>query len=172
MIKRNYIGTILAMLLAYWPVNAQLEESSELYQLLKAKDSVLFQAAFDLCDTQTMANLFTEDFEFYHDKVGATLGRSNFLEPMQVNCAQRDSLGPQPAKRILIPGSLEVYPLYNKGSVYGAIQHGVHRFEFLNKEGVYQKGDIARFTHIWIKSDGEWKIKRELSYDHQPSVTK
>jgi hypothetical protein len=170
--KTRYIGAILAMLLAYWPVNAQLEERSELYQLLKAKDSVLFVAAFDLCDTQTMASLFTEDFEFYHDRVGATWGRNSFLEPMQSDCAQRDPQGPQPAKRILIPGSLEVYPLYNNGSLYGAIQHGVHRFEFLNKDGIYQKGDIARFTHIWIKSDGEWKIKRELSYDHQPSLTK
>ena len=160
------------MLISIGAAKAQVAENSELYQLLKAKDSILFQAAFDLCDTQTMSSLFTEDFEFYHDKVGATMSRDDFMKPVQLNCAQRDPQNPQPAKRILIPGSLEVYPLYNNGSLYGAIQHGVHRFEFLNEEGVYQKGDIARFTHIWMKSDGEWKIKRELSYNHQPSVTK
>ena len=160
------------MLLAFLPAKAQVAENSELYQLLKAKDSILFRAAFDLCDTQTVANLFTEDLEFYHDKVGATMGRDDFMEAMQSNCNQRDPQAPQPAKRILVPGSLEVYPLYNRGILYGAIQHGVHRFEFLNKKGVYQKGDIARFTHVWIKSEEEWKMKRELSYDHKSSVTK
>ena len=162
----------MVILLAFLPAKAQVEEDSELYQLLKAKDSVLFRAAFDLCDTETVAKLFTEDMEFYHDRAGATMGRNTFMERMQSNCDRRDPQSPQPAKRILIPGSLEVYPLYNKGILYGAIQHGVHRFEFLNREGVYQKGDIARFTHIWIKTEGEWKIKRELSYDHKSSVTK
>ena len=65
-----------------------------------------------------------------------------------------------------MPGSLEVYPLYNNGQLYGAIQHGVHTFEFLNHQGEYQKGDIAKFTHVWVLEDGTWKVRRELSYDH------
>jgi ketosteroid isomerase-like protein len=170
--KTKHIGIICALLLSFGSGVAQLDKTTMVYQQLKAKDSLLFRAAFDLCDSQTMADLFTEDFEFYHDRVGITLGRDNFLESFQQNCELRDPDGPQPAKRMLIPGSLEVYPLYKNGTLYGAIQHGVHRFEFLNEEGVYQRGDIARFTHIWVKSDGKWKIKRELSYDHQPSVSK
>ncbi len=168
----NQIALTCLLALSCLNIKAQVSEDSELFLVLKDKDSLLFHAAFNVCDTETMADLFTEDFEFYHDKVGATLGREEFLGPVQMECEGRNPDHPQPAKRILVPGSLEVYPLYKHGTLYGAIQHGRHRFEFLNDKGNYQKGDIARFTHIWIKSDKEWKIKRELSYDHQPSVAK
>ncbi|WP_396589489.1 nuclear transport factor 2 family protein [Allomuricauda sp. R78024] len=148
-------------------VNAQMAESSELYMTLKEKDSTLFDAAFNQCDVETMESLFTEDFEFYHDKGGITVGRNNFLAPNRENCAKIDRNEPQRAKRILVPGSLQVYPLYKQGKLYGAVQHGVHSFEFLNEQKEYQKGDVAKFIHVWILEDGHWKIKRELSYDHQ-----
>ncbi|WP_422079543.1 nuclear transport factor 2 family protein [Ulvibacterium sp.] len=150
-------------------VGAQLNQKSELFQSLKEKDSILFDAAFNQCDTETMADLFSEDFEFYHDKGGVTFGKGNFLKPMEENCAKRNPNDPQPAKRILLNDSLEVFPLYKEGELYGAIQHGVHRFEFLNENQEYQKGDIAKFTHVWILDEGTWKIKWELSYDHQPT---
>ncbi|WP_425237599.1 nuclear transport factor 2 family protein [Ulvibacterium sp.] len=148
-------------------VGAQVNRESELFQALKEKDSILFDAAFNQCDTETMASLFSEDFEFYHDKVGVTFGKGNFLKPMEENCTKRNFDDPQPAKRILLENSLEVFPLYKEGELYGAIQHGVHRFEFLNENKEYQKGDIAKFTHVWILDQDAWKIKRELSYDHQ-----
>jgi hypothetical protein len=65
--------------------------------------------------------------------------------------------------------SLKVYPLYKDGELYGAIQEGVHRFEFLNEKQEYQKGDIAKFTHLWLRVGNDWKVKRELSFDHQHS---
>lgn len=148
---------------------AQVPEDSELYLLLKSKDSLLFDAAFNTCNIETLEKLFTEDFEFYHDKGGAVSGREAFLAPLRKGCEARTAGQPQPSKRILLADSLKVYPLYNQGNLYGAIQQGVHRFEFLNGEQEYQKGDIARFTHIWIKTGDSWKVKRELSFDHQPS---
>lgn len=148
---------------------AQLAQNSELYQLLKEKDSLLFHAAFNTCDPETMASLFTEDFEFYHDKGGTTLGRETFLAPMFKSCSQKTEDWKQPSKRILLENSLSVYPLRKDGILYGAIQHGMHRFEFLNENKEYQKGDIARFTHLWVLEADQWKIKRELSYDHQPA---
>lgn len=147
---------------------AQMPEESELYALLKSKDSLLFDAAFNTCGIETLEELFTEDFEFYHDKGGAVTGREAFLEPLRQACGNRTAGQPQPSRRILLADSLKVYPLYNQGSLYGAIQEGVHRFEFLNRQQQYQKGDIARFTHIWIKTGDTWQIKRELSYDHRP----
>lgn len=152
-------------------VYGQHSENTELYKVLMEKDSLLFHAAFNTCDPETMTSLFTEDFEFYHDKGGATLGRDEFLAPMVENCGQQDKNALQPSKRILIEKSLRVYPLRKDGVLYGAIQEGVHRFEFLNDQKQYQKGDIAKFTHLWIITDGEWKIKRELSYDHQPALS-
>nr|WP_299389284.1 nuclear transport factor 2 family protein [Allomuricauda sp.] len=146
---------------------AQVEADSELFQTLKEKDSILFDAAFNTCDINTLNAMFTEDFEFYHDKGGLTTGRNTFVEQIKEGCNNRIAGEPQPAKRHLVAGSLEVFPLYKNGELYGAIQNGVHTFEFLNEKKEYQKGDIAKYTHLWILEDGSWKIKRELSYDHQ-----
>ena len=163
----RHLILIIALLFAVIFGRGQEAVHTELYHVLKEKDSILFDAAFNRCDTDTMAGLFTKDFEFYHDKVGATIGRKSFLAPTIASCASRDPQAPQSSKRILVDDSLEVYPLYNNGVLYGAIQHGIHRFEFLNNQGEYQRGDTARFTHLWILKDNDWKIKRELSYDHQ-----
>ncbi len=152
-----------------WSSRAQLSSDTELYRLLKSKDSLLFHAAFNACDASTLEELFTEDFEFYHDKSGITKGREAFVAPFRDQCASREPGQPQAAKRILLPSSLEVFPLYKEQVLYGAIQHGKHRFEFLNEDQKYQRGDIARFTHLWIIEGSAWKIKREISYDHQPN---
>lgn len=147
-------------------LQAQEYDKEELLAVLKEKDSLLFDSAFNSCGIEILNSIFTEDFEFYHDKGGMTEGRNNFVESIAEGCKNRNENDPQPAKRILVPNSLEVYPMFNNGVLYGAIQHGVHTFEFLNEKGEYQKGDIAKFTHIWILDKGQWKIKRELSYDH------
>lgn len=155
---------------AVFSARAQLSSDTELYQLLRSRDSLLFHAAFNSCDANTLEQLFTEDFEFYHDKSGVTTGREEFVAPFRKECAAMVAGTPQAAKRILLPTSLEVFPLYKNGVLYGAIQHGMHRFEFLNEEKHYQQGDIARFTHVWVIEGSDWKIKRELSYDHQPNT--
>ncbi len=163
----RHLILLIAMLLTFLLGFGQENQNSELHLLLKEKDSVLFDAAFNKCDPETMEALFTEDFEFYHDKGGVTEGRTEFIARVKEGCANRNADDPQPARRILIENSLEVFPMYNQGELYGAIQHGIHRFEFLNDRKEYQRGDTAKFTHIWILEEGNWKIKRELSYDHQ-----
>ncbi len=146
---------------------SQVSNSSELYQTLKKKDSLLFNAAFNTCEIEVLNSLFAEDFEFYHDKGGMTNGKDVFIQQIASGCDNWKDKGPQPAKRNLVPGSLEVYPLHKNGTLYGAIQHGVHNFEFLNENKEYQQGDIAKFTHVWILDEEHWKLKRELSYNHQ-----
>lgn len=163
----RHLVFLVVLLCSFLFSRAQESQQSSLYLLLKQKDSLLFDAAFNRCDTKTMEGLFTEDFEFYHDKSGATEGRENFLAPIREQCNGRNPDEMQPSKRILAEGSLEVFPLSKNGELYGAIQHGIHRFEFLNQEKEYERGDTAKFTHIWVMEDSQWKIKRELSYDHQ-----
>ncbi len=145
----------------------QPSDTAEIERTLKGRDSLLFRAAFDTCDLNTLESLFTEDFEFYHDKGGLTEGRDGFLKQISEGCAKRTDGDSQPSKRILVNGSLEVFPLYDQGELYGAIQTGIHHFEFLNGKGEYEKGDIAKFTHLWIFEANAWRIKRELSYDHK-----
>ena len=161
----NTILILLLLVLLHTGI-AQTSRDHELYKTLKAQDSILFDAAFNTCGIEILNAVFTEDFEFYHDKGGITEGRDAFVGRIADGCANRKPEAQQPAKRILVPGSLEVYPLYNNGQLYGAIQHGVHTFEFLNDQGEYQKGDIAKFTHVWVLEDDTWKVRRELSYDH------
>lgn len=167
----HLVKFIIALVLLLINASALAQESNgALFLTLKKKDSILFDAAFNRCDTRTMGNLFTEDFEFYHDKGGASYGRDNFLKPLEENCSKRNRNTPQNARRILVENSLEVFPLHKNGQLYGAIQHGIHSFEFLDKNQEYQKGDTAKFTHVWILEEGQWKIKRELSYDHRSAL--
>jgi hypothetical protein len=165
----NILKALVYIIVAFFTSLAmgQVATDSELHQQLAQKDSLLFNAAFNTCNTSLLEDLFTKDFEFYHDKGGLTEGRDAFLNPMKENCTNWDPKGMQPSKRILIANSLEVFPLYKNGVLYGAIQHGIHRFESLDNDRVYQKGDIAKFTHVWVKDNSEWNLKRELSYDHQ-----
>ena len=158
---------IFGSLIVSMGIQGQKSTESELFETLKEKDSILFDAAFNNCGIDTLNEVFTEDFEFYHDKGGLTEGKEAFVANIAEGCDNRNWDLPQPAKRILIPESLEVYPMYKNGELYGAIQHGIHSFEFLNENQEYQKGDIAKFTHVWILENGNWKIKRELSYNHR-----
>ncbi|MEN8788046.1 MAG: nuclear transport factor 2 family protein [Flavobacteriaceae bacterium] len=163
----RHLVFLVVLICSFLFSRAQETQQSSLHLLLKQKDSILFDAAFNRCDSMTMESLFTEDFEFYHDKGGATIGREEFLAPIRKECAGHNPNAPQAAKRILTEGSLEVFPLYKDGILYGAIQHGIHSFKFLNQDKEYQQGDTAKFTHLWVLEDGQWRIKRELSYDHQ-----
>lgn len=134
---------------------AQSEEqthSGPLYEELARMDSVLFEAAFVTCDAEKFRSLFMEDAEFYHDIAGATVGE----EVRTLNECPRE----RGVQRVVVPGSLEVYPMRG----YGAIQMGVHRFV----EAGAPTSTIARFVHLWRQQDGEWRIARVLSFDHRP----
>ncbi len=144
--------------------NAQLERTSELYKTLKAKDSILFNASFNTCNLIELGQLINDDFEFYHDKAGLLEGKDVFIENTKNSlCKSAADL-----RRELKKGSLEVFPLNNnKGELYAAIQKGVHSFYENDK-----KGSVAKFTHIWVLKEQEWKLKRVLSYDHKAILEK
>jgi len=139
-------------------------ENQVLYDLIKEKDSLLFQVGFNQIDTSQVASLTATDFEFYHDQHGVTDTKSAFIESI-------NSIGELPFKtwRTLVEGSMEVFPLYkdNSQGLYGAIQHGGHDFYQQIEGENARKTNTARFTHLWIIEAGEWKLKRVLSYDHQ-----
>ncbi|HEX7029596.1 MAG TPA: nuclear transport factor 2 family protein [Gammaproteobacteria bacterium] len=129
-------------------VNAK---SDALYDELLRMDRLLFEAAFVACDANAFRSLFTEDAEFYHDLAGPTFGE----EVWTLNNCPRDN----GVRRVLVPESVEVYPMEG----YGAIQMGEHWFV---EEGA-QTSTLAKFVHLWRKEDGEWRLARVLSFDHQ-----
>ncbi len=143
---------------------AQVTEDSELYKTLKAKDSLLFKVSFNTCDLSPLETLLADDLEFYHDKSGITNSKKQFIDIMKNGLCKSDEFV---SRRVLIEGSLEVFPLYNNGKLYGAIQKGVHQFFEKPKGRPENTGSIAKFTHLWLLIDGQWKISRVLSYDHK-----
>jgi len=57
--------------------------------------------------------------------------------------------------------------LDNNGQTYGALQSGEHDFYIQEPDKALIKTSIAKFSHLWVLVNGEWKLKRVLSFDHQ-----
>lgn len=140
-------GLLVAMLVLV----ADPSRAGELFDELAAMDRLVFENAFVTCDADTFRSLFTDDAEFYHDVAGPTFGKDVWTLK---GCPADDGV-----RRVLVPGSLEVYPMAG----YGAIQMGEHWFV---EEGA-KTSTLAKFVHLWRLEDGEWRIARVLSFDHQ-----
>lgn len=157
--------SILYFLLAFASVQvwAQADRASEVYLIIKSKDSLLFDVGFNRCDISQFENLLSDRFEFYHDKAGITPSKTEFIAGIRDRVCK---LNYKP-RRELIGSSLEVHPLYRNDTLYGALQSARHRFYALEKDGSEHISSIALFTHIWLIEQGEWKLSRGYSYDHR-----
>ncbi|MCM3902845.1 MAG: nuclear transport factor 2 family protein [Pyrinomonadaceae bacterium] len=135
--------------------------SRQVFNELAVKDDELFDTIFTKCNVERLGELITEDFEFYHDKSGqvAKSGKE-FVDSIRSMCERQSKGTDYRARRVLVRNSLAVYPLHN----YGAVQMGVHRFYPLIKG---KSNEVANFTHLWKKENGEWKLARVLSYNHR-----
>lgn len=154
LINRKIISIAGIFSLSIGIVSAQLAKESPLFQTLKVNDSLLFSVGFNTCDLEQIDKLISADMEFYHDKGGMDDSKAAFLAAIKQNVC---SSGKSQAHRILDKNSLEVFPLYKGQELYGAIQKGIHFF------GNTQ----ARFTHLWMLEQAEWKLSRVISYDHK-----
>lgn len=134
--------------------SAQVPGDSQLFKTLKAKDSLMFEIGFNNCQVASIEDLLSEQFEFYHDKDGIIQTRTAFIKTLEKNLCRS---GKNPYKRILVKGSLEIFPLQKQGELYGAIMTGRHSFG----------NTMARFTNLFLLEEGEWVASRILSYDHQ-----
>ena len=143
---------------------AQVNKNSELFKTLKSNDSILFKVGFNKCEIEKSAKLMFDDLEFYHDKSGITNSKAEFISVMKNGlCKPNNTEKPY---RFLVEGSLEVFPLYNNDTLYGALQNGKHFFS-PDKTMTYEKSNnYALFSHLWILENNVWKIKRVISYNH------
>lgn len=164
----KYLIFGIVFFLASFNVQAQVSKESELFIELKILDSVFFERSFNQCDFTYLEEHIAADLKFYHDQVGVA-NRQSFFESIQQNIC--NGSGPKPIRK-LVDGSLSVFPLYNNGELYGAIQTGVHQF-YLREEG---KEDVftssAKFTTVWLLENDTWLISEVLSYDHQETPAK
>lgn len=154
----------LLFLFTAGPVLSQESRNSELFLTLKKNDSLLFDAGFNNCDIANLENIVSEDLEFYHDQGGLTTNKEDFLKNVRNNICS--SPNKKPIRKLDLE-SLQVYPLYQNGTLYGAIQKGQHNFFIREPEKELYQTSTALFIHVWVLENGEWKLKRVLSYDHK-----
>lgn len=153
----------LALILLSLNMSAQVEESSELYKTIMKNDSLVFDVGFNQCRLDIHEDIMTEDLEFYHDKGGASYSRAANIRTMKEGLCKT---GVNRYIRVLDHEETEIFPLFDNNILYGAIQHGVHGFYFHKDGAIGSLDGDAAFTHLWLLIDGDWKLKRVLSYDH------
>jgi hypothetical protein len=136
---------------------ATKSDDEELYRTIAQLDAEVFDAS-NRCDLEKFGSYFIEDLEFYHDDGGlVSKSRQNLVEQIKNNICHK-------VRRVLVAGTLQVYPLHG----YGALEVGIHRFEHPGREKEDGVGE-GRFIHLWQFKDGKWQITRVISYDHHPA---
>lgn len=155
--------SIFILFLFFGNVQAQIEKNSPLFLELKKEDSIFFERGFNGCDMAFLEKKVDQNLKFYHDK-GGFQDKKIFLQRIKENICSNQKHKPI---RKVIESSLEVFPLYNNGILYGAIQTGEHQFFIREKNKEDVLGGQAKFTSVWTKKDGIWFMSDVLSYDHQ-----
>lgn len=123
--------------------------------------------AYNKCDIPKLAEMNSDDMEFYHDKGGVMLGKAKFTTAMQNNICGNPA---RRVRRAAVADSVRVFPMSEGGKLYGAVVAGEHLFyqDASGKPEVLE--GRARFTHMLLLKDGAWKVSRVLSYDHAPAL--
>jgi len=162
---KKMIFTLCLMLLGNI-LQAQVAKTSELFLTLKKIDSTFFERGFNQCDLDYIDQMIHKDLMFYHDKNGIQDRKTFFANTKKYLCSTPDK---KPIRKVVVE-SLEVYPMYNNGVLYGAIQSGIHEFYIRepNKEDVVT--GIAKFTHLYLLENGKWLLKEVFSFDHNPKT--
>lgn len=143
--------------------SAQVPKNSELFLALQKHDSLFFERCFNRCDYAYMEKMTHKDLVFYHDR-GGIQDKKKFLERTRQNLCSDSSKKPI---RKVRKESLEVFPLYDNGVLYGVVQNGIHDFYIREpgKDDAYT--GTAKFTHVYLLENKEWILKEVLSFDHK-----
>lgn len=158
--KKSLTPAILALLLA--PCAAFAQPAAAAWETEVRQFDAAYWQAFNSCSVAKLADMNTDDLEFYHDKGGLEKGKALFTDAISKNICGRPDIR---VRREEVAGSMNFYPLRDGATLYGAIISGEHRFYSVRK-GTETLGGQARFTHVLLLKDGVWKVARVLSFDH------
>ncbi|PTB97107.1 serine hydrolase [Marivirga lumbricoides] len=139
---------------------AQVDKNSTLYSTILPQDSLLFNVGFNTCDISQFEYLLSDDLKFYHDKDGIS-DKTKFLYDLKNGLCKSPET--RQVQRVLVKESIEIFPLYKNGVLYGAIHNGKHLFY----ESAESQPGIARFSNVWVLENGLWKLGTSLSYGHR-----
>lgn len=143
-VKNNQSDTAVTHCYQYIP------DSPELHDSIVRLDSILFDA-YNNCKLDIYDAMFSEDFEFYHDKNGLSTSKKDMTAAVKKNICGK-------VTRELVKGSIEVYPIHG----FGAIEMGMHCFR--NKEeNNNAPSSPGKFIVVWKKEDLGWKATRVIS---------
>lgn len=158
----NIFFSTLLLLVGIQSLQGQIRKDSELFSELKIQDSIFFEQAFNQCNLEYLDKVIHKDLNFYHDQ-GGIQDKVALIENTKKNICSDPNKKPI---RKVIEQSLEVFPLYDNGVLYGAIHRGDHNFYIResNKEDIHTSG--AKFTNLYLLKNGKWILKEVLSFDH------
>ncbi len=166
MYKQIFSGLFLLLVAMILSVNVSAGQPKAVYvsAFILRCDS-LFWNAYNNCDINRFQSYLSSDVEFFHDVGGPLYGLPALTESVKNNlCKDREKFK---LRREAVPGTVKVYELEKNHEVYGAVITGEHRF-YVTEDGKPERlTGIARFTHLWMLQNGEWKMTRIMSYDHQ-----
>ncbi len=126
----------------------------KLHRAIVHMDSVYFDA-YNNCDMDKQATIYADSLEFYHDGSGLQTSKKDLLAAIKQNICGK-------VTRVLVPGSIEVYPIPG----YGAIEMALHRFINHAEHDHLSKPD--RFIVVWRYRNDQWQITRVISL-HSPN---
>lgn len=148
------------------PVTAGPVATLELTAAIAAADAELFEAFFVTHDLDALARLVAEDLEFVHDKHGLMPGGKEAFLAAAERSFELEAAGTNVrARRELVAGTLEVFPLND----YGAVELGQHRFYGVTAGAPDVLRESGRFVHLWRATADGWQLARVISYDHRPA---
>jgi hypothetical protein len=131
------------------PARAQLEAE------ITAADARLFGGLNDR-DIGPMKEGFSPRLEFYHDRSGVTGYAEN------VAIFEKNFRAPNRVRRVAMPETVEIFP----AGPNHAMHIGKHRFCNKPPGPAPEECSVYRFSMVWERDGGQWKLLRVLSYDH------
>lgn len=155
-------GLIAVLALAQTSNPAVIPDEAALAPIIAERDAILFATMFDRCDPAALADLVTDDLEFYHDRGGLTATRAAFVADYAKGCEARKTPDAWRSRRELVSGSMKVYAIPG----VGAVEEGSHVFYERQGDGPEKLVGRARFSVLWRLEDGHWRLARAFSIDH------
>jgi len=159
-------GLIAALTLVQTPApEVVIPDEAALVTIVAERDAALFATMFDRCDPAALADLVTDDLEFYHDRGGLTATRAAFVADYAGACEARKAPDAWRSRRELVPGTMKVYAIPG----VGAVEEASHLFYERQGDGPEKLAGRARFSMLWRLEDGRWRLARAFSIDHAPA---
>lgn len=146
---------LLCLLAASATAHGADDARARLTAEITAADARLF-AGLNERDIGPLKAGFSPRLEFYHDRSGVTGYADN------IALFEQNFRAPNRIRREAMPETVEVYP----AGPDHAMHIGKHRFCNKPAGGAPEECGIYRFSMVWAREDGQWKLLRVLSYGH------